>query len=87
MAYLDFIDKFELIKLAIKCAYDIGKAKGSCWEGDIRGNNMFLFSLPDPDNNNARYGLIWKQGNNGTTFICSPVKLDWIDDDCLLPKP
>jgi len=25
-------------------------------------------------------GLAWKQDNNGTTFICSPVPLPWLGE-------
>lgn len=52
----------------------------SSWEGDVRGNEIYIFSLPDPDNCDVLRGVIWKQDNNGTTFICSPVKLPWLEE-------
>ena len=77
---------FKLIRLAMDCSRAVSLAKGSYWEGDIRGFDLFVFALPDPDATPPHIGLTWKQENNGTTYICSPVALPWISDDDLLPN-
>ena len=69
----------EIIHFIMLCAYKVAKEK-TFWEGDIRDNNIYLFSLPDPSSNSTRLGLVWKQDNNGTTFICSPVEIPWLKD-------
>lgn len=50
------------------------------WEGDIRSREFYVFALPDPLCTSVRLGLVWKQDNNGDTFIASPTRLDWLDD-------
>ena len=75
----------ELIRSAMKCAYVVAKANGSYWEGDI--GELRIIGLPDPDNCRAIIVFIWKQDNNGTTFICSPVELSWLSQDDLLFQP
>lgn len=57
-------------------AMELGKAAG--WEGDIR-QGPFIGGLP-MDVDDSRYCLAWKQDNNGTTFIASPVKLPWLGE-------
>lgn len=74
----------ETLRLLMRCAYEVARAEKSCWEGDFRGDEIYLFSLPDPDNSKVISGVIWKQDNNGTTFICSPVLLPWIDDSNII---
>ena len=75
---------FPLFLLAMRCARAVALAKGSYWEGDIRGEQLFVFAIPDPDASPPRLGLMWKQDNNGTTYICSPVQIPWIDQEELL---
>lgn len=75
---------FSLFSLAMYCARAVALAKGSYWEGDIRGQNLYVFALPDPDATPPHLGLVWKQDNNGNTYICSPVPLPWIDPKDLL---
>lgn len=77
--YPHIIDNYELLKIVVTCAFVVSK-KGSHWEGDIRGEDIYLFSLPDPDNCSEKIGIVWKQENNGTTFICSPVELPWLSN-------
>lgn len=48
-------------------------AKSVGWEGDIRGN-PHVFWLPG--DSEFEYGFAWKQGNNGTTYVVSPRKMD-----------
>ena len=46
------------------------------WEGDFRGEvSVFLI----PIEGTFDYGFVWKQENNGTTFVVSPVKLDHLE--------
>jgi hypothetical protein len=47
------------------------------WEGDFRGS-AYVFWIPDE--HNMRYGFVWKQDNNGTTFVVSPVPLPHLKD-------
>jgi hypothetical protein len=73
---------FNLFSLAMSCAHAVSRAKGSYWEGNI--SVFYVFALPDPDASPPHYGLMWKQSNNGTTYICSPVPLPWIEPEALL---
>lgn len=69
----------DLLKGYMYCAYYLLKAKGCSWEGDIRDDDIYFFSIPDPDNARELFGYVWKQDNNGTTFICSPIQIKWLD--------
>jgi hypothetical protein len=51
------------------------------WEGDIR-EGPFVSMLPFPGNNWSAPIIAWKQDNNGTTFIASPVSLPWVEAVC-----
>lgn len=54
-----------------------GFAKHAGWEGDfVRGPRVFW--LPDPDSMTFRYAFAWKQQNNGSTFVVSPLPLAWL---------
>ena len=58
-------------------ARGLAKAKG--WEGDFqRGHEPHVFWLPGE--NEFSYAFVWKQDNNGATFIISPIPLPWLDD-------
>jgi hypothetical protein len=48
------------------------------WEGDIRRGEggPWVTMLPMPGN--VTWLVAWKQDNNGTTFIASPVALPWL---------
>lgn len=67
----------ELTTIAMRAAVT-SEVVSSSWEGDIRGGEMYFFALPDPENNCTRIGVVWKQDNNGTTFIHIPVELPWL---------
>jgi hypothetical protein len=55
----------------------LAKAKG--WEGDFRhGHEPHVFWLPGELE--FSYAFVWKQDNNGGTFVISPVPLPWLDD-------
>ncbi len=77
----------SLVKQAMEAAYVVSKAKGSYWEGDIRASELYVFGIPDPENHGVRHGFIWKQDNNGTTFIVSPVQIPWLEDSLLVEQP
>jgi hypothetical protein len=49
------------------------------WEGDIIGD-IYVFALPNPNSSTMDVGFIWKQESNGTTFVLSPIKLDWLQE-------
>jgi hypothetical protein len=47
------------------------------WEGDYQDNaRPRVIWLPNEGE--VLYGFAWKQNNNGTTFVISPVPLDWL---------
>ena len=50
----------------------------SCWEGDIKAG-PFIFTIPDPDAVSYKEGFVWKQQNNGSSFIASPCRLPWLE--------
>jgi hypothetical protein len=55
------------------------KAKHAGWEGDYRtGHEPRVFWLPMETE--FRYAFVWKQENNGTTFVVSPCALPWLDE-------
>lgn len=67
---------FGLFRLAMECSRAVSKLPGCTWDGDIRDKNLYVFALPD--DGGTRLGLVWKQDDNGTTFVCSPVELPWL---------
>lgn len=76
----------NVLDLVVAATYAAATYDGSYWEGDY--NFMHVFVLPDPESCGTRLGLIWKQANNGSTFIFSPLFLPWINEKNLLPaKP
>lgn len=64
----EFIDKWEAAKEA---------AKNKGWEGDFR-HEPCVFWLPF--DTGFIYGFVFKQDNNGTTFVISPEPLPWLED-------
>ena len=46
------------------------------WDGDYRDRPR-VFWLPDEDD--FSYGFVWKQDNNGTTYVITPHPLPWLD--------
>jgi len=52
----------------------------SSWEGTIT-DGPYVIALPPVDGDfSLLWGFIWKQNNNGTTFIASPLPLWWLDE-------
>lgn len=53
-------------------------ARSIGWEGDMIVGPM-LSGIPQMDGNHWPHIMIgWKQKNNGTTFILSPIHLPWL---------
>ncbi|HCT4984470.1 TPA: hypothetical protein OTZ20_002895 [Pseudomonas aeruginosa] len=61
-----FVDDWDSAKMA-------AASKG--WEGDFR-HKPVVFWIPIEDR--FEYGFVFKQDNNGTTFVVSPVVLPWL---------
>jgi len=61
---------------AISEARDAASKLG--WEGDFREEPR-VFWLPDADTGELVFGFVWKQDNNGSTFVVSPLPLPWLD--------
>ena len=75
----------DFIKHVMYCTRAVSLALNSYWEGDVRGNDLYVFQIPYPScGNEIPLGVMWKQDNNGDSYICSPVKLDWIDSEDML---
>lgn len=47
------------------------------WEGDVRGKDCAKFLIPDEMG--FAEGFIWKQDNNGTCFVISPIPLPHLE--------
>lgn len=63
----EFLKDWEEAKSA---AYEHG------WEGDFRqGPSVFWL----PDETGFIYGFVFKQDNNGTTYVISPMVLPWVE--------
>jgi hypothetical protein len=59
--------------LAFKEAEKVG------WEGDFRpGHEPRVFFIPNEVD--VSYGLVWKQDNNGATFVISPVPMPHLQE-------
>lgn len=63
-----FLAAFEAAKKLASAGY---------WEGDYR-NPPVVFFLPTELE--FQYAFAWKQDNNGSTFVVSPVALPWLDE-------
>ena len=51
------------------------------WEGDFR-HEAAVFWLPVEEA--FLCGFVWKQENNGATFVLSPIALPHLERDCVL---
>jgi hypothetical protein len=63
-----FMNDWEAAKLA---------ARQQGWEGDFRVSPKVLWF---PSELQFSYGFAFKQDNNGSTFVVSPVALAWLDE-------
>jgi hypothetical protein len=65
------LDKFIAdFKEAQKLAMQVG------WEGDFRGE-PHVFCIPIESQ--IAYGFVWKQDNNGSTFVVTAEPMPWLD--------
>lgn len=71
------IEDFSLPRL-LKCLIWMFVHKQ--WEGDL-SQEPFVFFIPAPQKCSPCYGYVWKQNNNGQTFIASPIRLPWLESD------
>lgn len=57
-------------------------ARAECeWDGDCAfGPRTFVVPVPPDDELGCGLGYVWKQHDNGTTFIASPRPLPWLKD-------
>ena len=53
-----------------------GMATRAGWEGDFRHEPKVFWI---PDENAFAYGFVWKQDNNGETYVVSPQPLPWLN--------
>ena len=68
----------ELLDMALEAAQERKLLR--YWEGDFREGPYCLF-LPDPDSSAISLAaFIWKQENNGSTFVVSRVELPYLND-------
>jgi hypothetical protein len=73
--YEGFSKLSEFIK-AYHNALDMARKVG--WEGDFRSYTPRIFWLPD--DTEFSYAFVWKQDNNGTTYVVSPYRLIWLEE-------
>jgi hypothetical protein len=69
------LEKFHHILQSLQEAMELAQKVG--WDGDIR-EGPFIFLLPDVEHGEMKFGFIWKQDNDGITFIASPFPLPWV---------
>jgi len=69
--YLHLLEAVEQAKKDMK--------EQTAWEGIIRDNKIYVFFLPFPSS--VIFGLAWKQENNGTTYVWSPVELAYLKEE------
>lgn len=53
----------------------LAEAKRRGWEGDFREELRVLWL---PHEVEFAYAFVWKQDNNGDTFVASPVPMPWL---------
>ena len=72
------LEKFDdLLQFIVDYKQALVLAESVGWEGDICGH-AYVFWVPDADFDFA-YCFMWKQGNNGNTYVVSPHTLPWLD--------
>ena len=57
-------------------AKDAASQKG--WDGDFRLEPVVMWI---PNDTEFNYGFAFKQDNNGTTYVISPVEMPWLKPD------
>jgi hypothetical protein len=51
------------------------------WPGDIAAGPFIAALAPTCSGDDGRYMIAWKESNNGTTYIASPIELPWIKNE------
>ena len=70
----------EISAVVERLACEMGKLYRSGWEGDVRdGTGIYVFAVPGEESD-TEVGFVFKQDNNGTTFVISPVELPHLRD-------
>lgn len=62
-----------------KRAFDLARAKLN-WEGDFREGPFIAGLPPHFGESQSEVVIAWKQDNNGSCFIASPIEMPWLDD-------
>lgn len=70
-----------LVEYGARRAQAFDLARDCDWEEDII-NGPFISAVPDATAHENLILIAWKQGNNGDTFVASPVRLEWLEKDC-----
>ena len=56
-------------------------AKMEGWDGEVR-DGPYISGIPAfPGDGCPQFLIGWKQDNNGTTFVASPIPLKWLEYD------
>ena len=71
-------DELIRLDLALRLARDFGG-----WEGDISAGPYAYPDLDIAGYNTPDVNIVWKQDNNGTTFICSSKMSDYLENKCV----
>ena len=73
--YQGYHDQARDLERAFEEAKTLARARG--WEGDFSAGPK-VFWLPHEDSMSMLPGFIWKQSNNGITYVVSPLPLPWL---------
>lgn len=76
---LDVKEELESLAKTINSVVDGMKSMPEdTWDDDISSGTFRVFVLPAPDISTMVPAFVWKQKNNGTTYVLSPVELGWL---------
>ena len=78
-------ERVEKLKKFVKRCFDAVYTSDNCWEGDVRGYEIYIGGLPYNVTEgmcNTELFLTWKQDNNGSCFLVSPFKLSYLGGEC-----
>ena len=67
---------FQSFLRSWESAKDAASVKG--WDGDFRHEPVVMWI---PNDTEFNYGFAFKQDNNGTTYIISPVEMPWLESE------
>ena len=74
----------RVLRFVIDYSHALDTFRKNGWEGDFRGSSARVFFLPI--DSEFSYGFVWKQDNNGSTFVVSPHELIWLKDYQIEPR-